>query len=52
MLVVYAPLVLRRALAGGGLVWLWVVFTAVFMGARFVVLVRRARGDRWLVTGT
>ena len=37
--------------AGGGLVWVWVVFAGVFMGARFVALVGRARGDRWLVTG-
>ena len=31
---------------------LWVVFTVVFMGARLVVLLHRARGDAWLVTGT
>ena len=40
------------ALGGGGLVWVWVTFTGVFMGARFVALIGRARGDRWLVTGT
>jgi putative MATE family efflux protein len=34
-----------------GLVWLWAAFGAVFIGGRAVVLVRRARGDRWLVTG-
>jgi hypothetical protein len=44
--------VLAIAWAGGGLVGVWVIFTGVFMGARFVALVGRARGDRWLVTGT
>jgi hypothetical protein len=52
VLVVYAPLVMVAATAGGGLVWVWVMFAGVFMGARFVALVWRARGDRWLVTGT
>ena len=52
VLVAYAPLVLVAVWAGGGLVWVWVVFAGVFMGARFVALVWRARGDRWLVTGT
>jgi len=32
--------------------WVWTVFSAVFMGARFLVVTSRARGDRWLVTGT
>jgi hypothetical protein len=32
-------------------VLLWVAFAGLFMGARFVVLVHRARGDAWLVTG-
>ena len=41
----------RRRLSAG-LVAVWVLFTVVFMGARLVVLVRRARGDAWLVTGT
>ena len=36
---------------GGGLAWVWVAFSAVFMGARFVVLTLRARGEHWLVTG-
>ena len=40
-----------RYLARAGLVAIWVSFAAVFMGARFVVLVHRARGDAWLVTG-
>ncbi len=52
VLVVYAPVVLLAALAGGGLVWVWVVFAGLFMAARFAALVGRARGDRWLVTGT
>ena len=51
VLVAYAPLVLLAALAGGGLVWVWVLFAGLFIGARFVALVGRARGDRWLVTG-
>ena len=50
--VVYAPLAMLAAVAGGGLLGVWVVFAGVFMGARFVALVGRARGDRWLVTGT
>jgi len=52
VLIAYAPLVLAAVWAGGGLVAVWVVFTGVFMGARFIALVWRARGDRWLVTGT
>lgn len=50
-LLVHAPLVLLAAHLVGGLVAVWVVFCAAFMGARFVVLIHRARGDRWLVTG-
>ena len=34
-----------------GLVWLWVAFSVVFMGARAVTLGWRYRGDRWLITG-
>jgi putative MATE family efflux protein len=33
------------------LVWLWAVFGLVFMGSRAVVLLARARGTRWMVTG-
>ncbi len=51
-LVVYAPLALAAAVWGGGLLAVWVTFTVVFMGARLVVLVHRARGDAWLVTGS
>jgi hypothetical protein len=32
-------------------IWIWVVFSVVLMGARAVVLLRRERGDAWLVTG-
>ena len=52
VLVVYAPVVLLLAAVGGGLVWIWIGFGTVFMGARLVALVHRARGDHWLVTGT
>jgi Na+-driven multidrug efflux pump len=50
-LVVYAPAALLVAAGSGGLVLLWVAFAGVFMGARLVVLLHRARGDAWLVTG-
>lgn len=50
-LVVYAPVLLVCATLGAGLVVLWVAFTVVFMGARLAVLLHRARGDAWLVTG-
>ena len=51
VLAVYAPVVLVVGAAGGGVVWVWVVLSALLMGARFVVLTRRARGEAWLVTG-
>lgn len=51
-LAAYAPVAVAVAWVSGGLVLVWVGFTVVFMGARLVVLVRRARGDAWLVTGT
>ena len=51
-LAAYAPLALLVAWSSGGIVLVWVGFTVVFMGARLLVLVRRARGDAWLVTGT
>jgi Na+-driven multidrug efflux pump len=50
-LLAYAPLVLVAALLGGSLLWVWIAFAGGFMAARGVVLVRRARGDAWLVTG-
>ena len=55
VLAVFAPLALLAAYlpppVGGGLLWLWVAFGVGFMGSRAVVLLLRARGDRWLVTG-
>ena len=51
VLLVFAPVVLGVAGTVGGLLAVWVVFSAVFMGARAVVLLTRARGDRWLVLG-
>ena len=48
---VYLPVLLLALALGGGLAWVWVVFSGVFMGARFVVLTQRARGSHWLVTG-
>jgi Na+-driven multidrug efflux pump len=52
VLAVYTPVVLLVGALGGGVVLVWVALAAVLMGARFVVLVLRARGDAWLVTGT
>lgn len=49
--VIYAPVVLWVATFGVGLVWIWVVFTVLLMGARAVVLILRERGDAWLITG-
>ena len=51
VLLVYAPVALLAVLAGGGLLAVWVAFSAVFIGARWIVLTHRARGDAWLVTG-
>ena len=50
-LVAYVPLLALAVGLGGGLAWVWAVFSFVFMGARLVVVTQRARGDRWLVTG-
>lgn len=50
-LAVYAPLALGAVALGGGLLAVWVAFTVAFMGARLVVLLHRARGSAWLVTG-
>lgn len=47
VLVVYAPL----ALLATTLSWLWVAFAFGFMLARAAVLLHRARGSAWLVTG-
>jgi putative MATE family efflux protein len=55
-LVVYAPFALAvRAWAPDGavgLAWLWATFAGVFMLARALTTGLRARGDRWMVTGT
>lgn len=48
-LVGYAPLVLL--VSGSGLVAIWGVFAVAFMAARALVLLARARGDAWMVTG-
>jgi putative MATE family efflux protein len=51
----FVPLALLAAAlaptATSGLVWLWVVLGAVFIGGRAVLLVHRARGTEWMVTG-
>jgi putative MATE family efflux protein len=51
VLAVYAPVVLAVGALHGGVVLVWVALSAVLMGARFVVLVLRARGEAWLRTG-
>ena len=55
VLAVFAPMALLAVKlapeSGSGLVWLWVTFGLGFMGSRAVVLLHRARGERWLVTG-
>lgn len=51
VLLAYVPVVLAVVAAGGGLLAVWLSFSFVFMGARFVVLTLRARGDTWMVTG-
>ena len=50
VLLAYAPVLLLLG-SGTGLVAVWAVFGAVFIGTRCLVLVLRARGDRWLVLG-
>lgn len=54
-LVVYTPVALLAAHLGDGdagrLLGVWVAFVVVFMGSRAVVLLARARGDAWMVTG-
>jgi Na+-driven multidrug efflux pump len=57
VLAAFAPLAwlaLRAADSTGGahpLVWLWAAFGLGFVGTRAVVLVHRARGRAWMVTG-
>lgn len=50
-LLLYAPVALAAVALGGGLLTVWICFSGLFMGARLAVLLRRARGDHWLVTG-
>jgi putative MATE family efflux protein len=55
VLAVFAPLALLAVHVGdarAGLLWLWAAFGAGFVGSRAVVLLRRARGTAWMVTGT
>ncbi len=49
-LAVYLPVVLLVPVLHGGLVALWLAYS-LWLLARFVTLVLRARGDAWLVTG-
>jgi len=47
VLLVFAPF----ALLTSTLTWLWLAFGVGFMGGRLVVLLTRARGTAWMVTG-
>jgi putative MATE family efflux protein len=54
VLAAFAPiawLAVALAPAAQGLTWLWVAFGVGFMGSRTVVLLHRAHGTRWMVTG-
>lgn len=52
VLLLFAPVAWAVAtLTSTGLLGLWVAFGAAFMGGRGVVLLHRARGTRWMVTG-
>lgn len=53
-LLVYVPLLwlLEVMRPEPGLVWLWLSFGFGYIGARAITLGFRARGDRWMVTGT
>ena len=51
VLAVYAPVVLLVGALDLGVVLVWASLSAVLMGLRCAVLVHRARGDAWLVTG-
>lgn len=53
-LLLYAPFVLVVPLLANqsqALVWIWILFAALFMGVRCALLMRRARGGRWMVLG-
>ncbi len=49
--VLLAPKVVSGHGGASGLVAIWVAFGLSFLGGRAVLLVRRARGDAWMVTG-
>lgn len=49
VLLAYTPLLLL--VGGADLVVVWAVFGAGFIGSRALVLLLRARGGRWMVTG-
>jgi Na+-driven multidrug efflux pump len=51
VLAVFAPVALVTVAVVPDLLWLWVVFGVTFMGSRAVVLLHRAHGTRWMVTG-
>ena len=55
VLTLFAPLALLAGHLGSGpgagLTWLWVAFGVGFIGSRAVVLLHRARGTAWMVTG-
>jgi len=52
---VFAPLaalaVATPPALGPPLAWLWLAFGIGFIGSRLAVLLRRSRGDTWMVTG-
>jgi len=52
VLLVFTPLAWLAVSGPASLVWLWAAFGVGFIGARAVVLLLRARTDRWLVTGS
>ena len=57
VLAVFAPLALlavqcRARVTSRALTWLWLTFGVAFIGSRAVVLLHRARGSAWMVTGT
>lgn len=51
-LAVYLPLLLLVSVTGAGIGWLWAAFGYGYIAARAVTLGVRARGTRWLGTGT
>jgi Na+-driven multidrug efflux pump len=53
-LVAYLPLLawLEAARPDAALAWLWVAFGFGYMGARAITLGLRAKGTRWIVTGS